>query len=54
MNKKKLPMAIAFVVLGIALLIIFKNSTPGTIGGVLFVVAGIVSLIFSGRNRDVN
>ncbi|MGI9035320.1 MAG: hypothetical protein ACR2GD_04700 [Pyrinomonadaceae bacterium] len=51
MNRKKLPMAIAFVVLGIALIIIFKNSTPGTAGGVLLVIAGIVSLFINRTNR---
>lgn len=45
MNKQTLPLAIAFVVLGIALIIIFKNSTPGTVGGALFIIAGIVFLI---------
>ena len=54
MKRRKLPIAIAFVVLGIALIIIFKNSTPGTVGGVLFIVAGIVSLIFNRKNPNAN
>ncbi len=47
MNKRTLPMGIAFVVLGIALITIFRNSPPGTVGGVLFVIAGIILLIKS-------
>jgi multidrug transporter EmrE-like cation transporter len=49
MNKRTLPSGIAFVVLGIAFIIIFKDSTPGTLGGVLLIVAGIVSLVRGGR-----
>ncbi len=51
MNRKKLPVAIMFMVLGIAFLIIFKNSTPGTIGGVMLIIAAIVSLIANRTNR---
>ncbi len=45
MNKRTLPLGIAFVILGIAFIIIFRNSTPGTIGGVLLFIGGIVSLL---------
>jgi UDP-N-acetylglucosamine:LPS N-acetylglucosamine transferase len=45
MNKRILPVGIAFIVLGIALIIIFRNSTPGTVGGILLIIGGIVSLV---------
>lgn len=45
MNKKILPVALAFVVIGLAFLVIFRNSTPGLIGGVCFIVAGIMFMI---------
>lgn len=52
MNKKMLPVALSFVVIGLALLVIFRNSTPGLIGGAGFIVAGIVFLI-RGRANGV-
>lgn len=51
MNKRTLSLGIAFIVLGIALIIIFKNSTPGTVGGVLLIIGGIVSLIKGGMTK---
>lgn len=51
MNRKKLPVAIMFMVLGIAFLIIFKNSTPGMVGGVLMIIAGLISLFTNRMNR---
>lgn len=45
------PVGIMFITLGIAFLIIFKNSTPGTVGGALFIVAGLVALIKGRANR---
>ncbi len=45
MNKHLLPMGIIFLILGIALIIIFRDSTPGTGGGILLVIVAIGSII---------
>jgi hypothetical protein len=51
MNKRTLPIGIAFLFIGISLTIVFKNSTPGTFGGVLLIIVGIVLMIQSKMSR---
>lgn len=52
MSAQKNFIGIPLVVIGIAFLIIFKNTVPGSIGGVLLVLAGIFMFIKGRRNQS--
>lgn len=44
---------IAFIVIGLANLVVFRRSTPGLGAGVVFLVLGLVMLV-KGRGRNSN
>lgn len=50
MNKKSAP-GIAFLAVGIALMIVFKNSTVGMSSGIVFIALGIVTILRNGKNK---
>ncbi len=45
MNRNTKPIGIAFIAIGIALGVVFKNSAPGIGSGLVFIVLGIIFLI---------
>lgn len=59
MEKRKLPggatfimPGISFIAVGISFLVIFRGSTPGSIGSALFIIAGISFLIAAAMNKS--
>jgi uncharacterized membrane protein len=49
-NRARL-VGIAFIVIGLANLVVFRRSTPGLGAGVVFLIIGLVLLV-KGRGRD--
>jgi uncharacterized membrane protein len=49
--QRKRTIGLMFMVLGLALSVIFRGSLPGTGGGLLFMIAGIVLFIKSRAAR---